>query len=94
MRGKKAKRFRLQAKKYVQAIMQKPLTEGYNEYYQVDNRMSMEPVLDADGLPRKDEGGQYMLAPKKIPGTAHCAWHVRVIYKLLKRNNGRVRTAE
>ena len=93
MRGKKAKRFRLQAKKYVSAIMQKPLTEGYNEYYQVDNRMSMAPVLDDNGDPMTDQDGQYMLAPKKIPGTVHCAWHVRVIYKLLKRNNGRVRTA-
>lgn len=93
MRGKKAKRFRLQAKKYVSAIMQKDLMEGWNEYHQVDNRLQMMPLLDDDGMPVTDQDGEFLMKPEKTPGTIHCAWHVRVIYKLLKKNNGRISTA-
>jgi len=93
MRGTKAKRFRLQAKKYVSAIMQKDLMEGYNTYHQVDNRLQMVPMLDDDGLPMTDDSGMHLLKPEKTPGTVHCGWHLRVIYKLLKKNNGRVTTA-
>lgn len=93
MRGKKAKRFRLQAKKYVSAVMQKDLMEGYNTYHQVDNRLQMMPMLDDDGYPMQDGDGEFLVKPEMTPGTVHCGWHLRVIYKLLKKNNGRIRTA-
>ena len=84
MRGKKAKILRRMAASYVKHQLKKPLGEGYNLYHQADNRISMEPVLDEDGYPRRDEEGVPLVAPKPMPGTIHCGWHVRVIYQKLK----------
>jgi hypothetical protein len=61
MRGKKAKLLRRQAKAYVLFKLKKPLGEGYNTYHQVDNRLSMEPVLDDDGFPKIDGDGNFIL---------------------------------
>jgi hypothetical protein len=94
MRGKRAKLLRRQAKAYVLYQLKKPLGEGYNTYHQVENRMSMEPVLDDDGFPRQDEDGTPLLGIKKKPGTITTGWHFRTIYKILKKAHyGRHRSA-
>lgn len=85
MRGKKAKLLRRQAKAYVLYKLKKPLGEGYNTYHQVDNRLSMEPVLDDDGFPKIDGDGNPLVGVKKMPGTITCGWHFRTVYKMLKR---------
>lgn len=84
MNGKRAKKLRRMALEYVVGVMKKGAEEGYNQYNQAMNRIEMQPSLDENGHPIL-VGGQAVLKPTKAPGTITSAWHLRTMYKHLKK---------
>lgn len=83
MRGKRARRLRKAATRLCES-REIPLGKGYGEYNQAMNCLTMDVARDKDDNPIK-VGHEFMLAPKKNPGTVTCAWALRNMYKTLKR---------
>lgn len=85
MNGKQAKRLRAVALKMVTGPMKAKAGDGYNEYNQAMNRLEWTNQVGEDGMAMKDPDGQFLKTLDKAPGTLTCAWKVRVMYLLLKK---------
>jgi hypothetical protein len=84
MNQSRAKYIRRVAEKVLAATKYK-MSDGHGLYHRDNNHIVWEPKFDENGLRVKDPEGKMLLEPVKKPGTIHCAWNYRILYKSLKK---------
>lgn len=85
MNGKKAKRLRKVAKRFLESKGINP-SEGKNEYNQAMNTVAWDNFIDPEtGVLAKDPDGGLLLKPKNNPGTVRHAHKEKVAYRLFKK---------